>query len=130
MKFNLLGKISIIVISLALLAGCKTATVRNVDSAMILGDITIVNVENAINRAGSTLGWSLTKKSDGHILGKLALRSHLAVVDITYNKSSYSITYVDSTNLDYSNGVIHKNYNGWIENLEKAINVQLSMMTP
>jgi len=130
MKFNLLGKISIIVISLALLAGCKTATVRNVDSAMILGDITIVNVENAINRAGSTLGWSLTKKSDGHILGKLALRSHLAVVDITYNKSSYSITYVDSTNLKYSNGVIHKNYNGWIENLEKAINVQLSMMTP
>jgi hypothetical protein len=31
MKFNLLGKISIIIVSLALLAGCGAALVRNVD---------------------------------------------------------------------------------------------------
>jgi hypothetical protein len=38
MKFNLLGKISIIIVSLALLAGCGAALVRNVDAAMITGN--------------------------------------------------------------------------------------------
>jgi len=128
MKFNLLGKISVIAVSLALLVGCGTAPVRDVDSAMISGENTITNVEKAISRAGAGLGWSMTKKSDGHILGKLALRKHLAVIDITYSKSSYSIKYVDSTNLKYSGGLIHTNYNGWIENLEKAINIQLSIL--
>lgn len=128
MRFNLLGKISVIAVSLALLVGCGTAPVKNVDSAIIVGEISIANVETAIIRAGSVLGWTMSKKSDGHILGKLALRKHLAVIDITYNKSSYSIKYVDSTNLKYSDGLIHTNYNGWIENLEKAINIQLSIL--
>ncbi|MBT6914673.1 MAG: hypothetical protein HOA38_04475 [Candidatus Marinimicrobia bacterium] len=128
MKFNLFGKISVIVVSLALLVGCGTAPVRNVDSAMIPGENSISTVEKAISRAGAGLGWVMTKKSDGNITGKLALRSHLAVIDITYDKSSYSIKYVDSTNLNYTGGEIHTNYNGWIENLQKAINIQLSIL--
>ncbi|HIL87055.1 MAG: hypothetical protein ABGW72_00200 [bacterium] len=128
MKFNLFGKISVIVVSLALLVGCGTAPVRNVDSAMIPGENSISTVEKAISRAGAGLGWVMTKKSDGNIVGKLALRSHLAVIDITYDKSSYSIKYVDSTNLNYSGGEIHTNYNGWISNLQKAINIQLSIL--
>jgi hypothetical protein len=44
MKFNLLGKISIIIVSLALLAGCGTALVRNVDSAMIAGNHSVANI--------------------------------------------------------------------------------------
>ncbi|CAC9601454.1 hypothetical protein BHECKSOX_1110 [Bathymodiolus heckerae thiotrophic gill symbiont] len=128
MKSNLFGKISIIAVTLALLVGCGTAPVRNVDSAMIPGEVSISNVEKAIVRAGSGLGWMMSKKSDGHILGKLALREHLAVVDITFDKKSYSIKYVNSSNLKYSGGKIHTNYNGWIENLEKAINIQLSIL--
>jgi hypothetical protein len=31
------------------------------------------NVEKAIVRAGTDLGWMMTKKSDKHIVGKLAL---------------------------------------------------------
>jgi len=111
-----------------LLVGCGTAPVRNVDSAMIPGENSISTVEKAISRAGAGLGWVMTKKSDGNITGKLALRSHLAVIDITYDKSSYSIKYVDSTNLNYTGGEIHTNYNGWIENLQKAINIQLSIL--
>ncbi|WP_428088022.1 hypothetical protein [Candidatus Thioglobus sp.] len=128
MKFNLFGKISVIAISLALLVGCGTAPVRNVDSAAISGAHSITSVEKAINRAGASLGWNVNKKSDGHMVGKLALRRHLAVVDITYNQSSYSIKYVDSSNLNYADGKIHTNYNGWIQNLEKAIDIQLSIL--
>jgi hypothetical protein len=39
----------------------------------------------------------MTKKSDKHIVGKLALRKHLAVIDITFDENSYSIKYKDST---------------------------------
>jgi predicted naringenin-chalcone synthase len=42
----------------------------------------VANIEKAIVRAGTGLGWVMTKKSDKHIVGKLALRKHLAVIDI------------------------------------------------
>jgi hypothetical protein len=51
----------------------------------------------------------------------LALRTHVAVTEITYNEQNFSIIYADSTNLGYNGSSIHKNYNGWIENLERAI---------
>jgi cellulose synthase/poly-beta-1,6-N-acetylglucosamine synthase-like glycosyltransferase len=52
---DLLGKISIIIVSLALLAGCGAALVRNVDSAMIAGNHSVANIEKAIVRAGTGL---------------------------------------------------------------------------
>ncbi|SMN12200.1 hypothetical protein SPBRAN_413 [uncultured Candidatus Thioglobus sp.] len=128
MKFNLLGKISVIIVSLALLSGCGTAPVRNINSAAIPNNNSIANIEAAIIRAGSGLGWVMSKKSDGYILGKLALRAHLAVVDITYNKNNYSIKYKNSENLNYDGINIHTNYNGWIQNLQKAIGVQMSIL--
>ncbi|SMM99144.1 hypothetical protein SPONL_398 [uncultured Candidatus Thioglobus sp.] len=128
MKFNLLGKISVIMVSLALLASCGTAPVRNVNSAAFSDNSSIANIEAAIIRAGSGLGWVMSKKSDGHILGRLALRSHLAIIDITYNKNNYSIKYKNSENLNYDGTNIHTNYNGWIQNLQKAIGVQMSIL--
>ena len=50
----------------------------------------------------------------------------MAKVDINYNTKTYSITYKDSSDLDYDGTKIHKNYNGWIQNLDNAIKVQLS----
>jgi hypothetical protein len=50
------------------------------------------------------------------------------VVQLTYNRGKY----VDSTNLNYGmeggKAVIHPTYNGWINNLRQAIDVQLRTM--
>jgi hypothetical protein len=46
-------------------------------------------------------------------------------VDIRYDTSSYDITYRDSHNLDYDGEKIHSNYNGWIQNLDDAIQNEL-----
>jgi len=54
------------------------------------------------------------------------LRKHVAVVEIPYSSKSYTIRYRSSENLDEKDGVIHKNYNGWIQNLTRGINAQLS----
>jgi len=77
-----------------------------------------------IRRAGAGLGWVMNDVSPGRIQAVLNIRTHQAVADITFSQTAFSITYRTSSNLDYDGHTIHPNYNGWIENLEKAIIIQ------
>lgn len=108
------------------------APVRDVVSAPIPPNpaATMEAVEKAILRAGLTLGWQMTPMGPGRVEGVLNLRRHQAVVDITYDTKAYNITYRTSTNLDYdaAKRTIHSNYNGWIQNLEKAIRAQVTVL--
>lgn len=123
-------KIFIILIStlVVVVAGCKSAPVLNVeDQSVISGNsrASMDDVKNAILRAGGGLGWNMRENKPGHIIGTLALRKHLAVVDIKYDTQKYGILYKDSNNLDYNGTNIHSNYNGWIQRLNQAIQAQL-----
>jgi hypothetical protein len=119
--------------SLVFIAGCGTTVqpIYNVQSAPITAPagktLSMTEVQQAILRAGTQLGWQMQPERPGRISGRLALRTHLAVVDIEHDTKSYSIKYRDSTNLEARDGMIHRNYNGWIQNLEKAIRVQTSI---
>jgi hypothetical protein len=62
----------------------------------------------------------------GKVTATLLIRKHTAEIEIPYSPTSYSITYKSSVNLDEGDGQIHKNYNGWIQNLNRGINAQLS----
>jgi hypothetical protein len=86
------------------------------------------DVKMAILRAGGNLGWQMTQTGPGLINARIALRGHTASVDVNYNTKTYTITYRDSTNLDAGGGQIHKNYNGWIENLDRDIRAQLLLI--
>ena len=114
--------------------GCKDAQVYNVNNMAIETSsgqkITSADVEKAIIRAGAGLGWVMKKVNDGNIQGTLTLRNHMAVVSVKYNAREYSINYVDSSNLNYNSAdnTIHSNYNGWVQNLNKAIQVQISTL--
>lgn len=121
------------VVVIAVLAGAcaanRTAPIRNVADAPVTvapgKTATQADVERAILRAGIALGWQMKPVKPGLIEGTLALRTHVAVVEIPYSTKSYSIQYKTSTNLQADGNVIHQNYNGWIENLDKGIRVQL-----
>lgn len=123
------SRVWILAVALVALAGCTQAPIRNVpDSAVVTGTgkpVTPDEVRSAIVRAGSGLGWAMTPTDPGLVTGRLALRGHVAVVDVRYTAQNYSITYKDSSNLDYKDGQIHKNYNGWIENLNRDIRANL-----
>ena len=113
-------------------AGCShNQPIYNVEKAPITGPggkaLSMKEVQQAIMRAGTQLGWQMKPERPGRISGQIALRTHLAVVDIEHDAKTYSIKYRDSSNLDAADGTIHKNYNGWIQNLEKAIRVQAGM---
>jgi hypothetical protein len=110
-------------------AGCRSTPIYNVSDAPVTttgGKQSLADVEKAIIAAGNTLGWQMKPISSGNILGTLYLRDHMAQVDITYSRSSYSITYKDSNNLKYDGTNIHKNYNSWVQNLDKAIRAQFN----
>ena len=115
-----------------LVAGCTSRPIVNVTDQPVVTapgkQLTAEQVKYAIVSAGTGLGWVMTPVSPGLISGRLSLRDHVAVVDVRYTTKTYSITYKDSTNLNYQGGQIHKNYNGWIENLDRDIRAALLRM--
>ena len=116
-------------IAIVALTACTSAPVRDVTGAAVVTGTgkpaTTEQVRAAIVGAGTRLGWEMTPSDPGLVTGRLALRGHTAVVAVNYTARDYSITYKDSTNLDYRDGQIHKNYNGWIENLDRDIRANL-----
>lgn len=116
--------------AILLLTACRTAPVLNIHNAAFpeydKASLSMKQIEGAIVIAGTGLGWIMTPVADGHIVGTLNLRSHQAVVDVTFNQDDYNIDYKSSANLKYNGTKIHKNYNGWIQNLSTAINNQIT----
>jgi len=104
----------------------------NVDNAAVSAGSgkapTLQQVRGAIIAAGGSLGWQMKDEGPSMLVGTLMLRNHTAVVDIPYSTTSYSIKYHSSVNLNEGGGKIHKNYNGWIQNLTQAINRQLASL--
>ena len=111
------------------LSACTSQPIMNVTEAQVVSNKanpSLDDVRQAIIRAGTQLGWQMKADRPGHIVGSLSLRTHVAVVDIDYDRKSYSIKYKDSTNLEYNGSTIHRNYNGWVQRLDQGIKSQLS----
>jgi len=113
------------------LVACNTlAPIQNVNDFAVSNaasrPLTAEEVRSAIVRAGAGLGWIMKDAGPGRLNGTLLLRTHTAEVQIPYSQTSYSIVYKSSINLQEGNGNIHRNYNGWILNLNRGINAQLA----
>ena len=120
-----------VIAAAATLAACNTmAPIQNVDNVSVSSSsskpLTPAEVRAAIVRAGAGLGWIMKDAGPGMINGTLILRTHTAEVQIPYSATSYGIVYKSSVNLQESGGKIHRNYNGWIQNLNRGINAQIA----
>jgi len=122
--------VCLIAISAVLFTGCRTQTVYNVQSAAIQsnGALTEAQVEKAILRAATQLGWQTSKVKDGLIVATISLRGNTAQVNIKYSATNFDISYKDSSGLKYDGVNIHQNYNGWIHRLENAIQTQIDLI--
>lgn len=122
----------VLIALLTLSAGCRTAPLENVERAplSIRRPVPLHEVEQAIQRGGERLGWTIDVLCPGRLRGTLHVRSHEAVVDIVLWGGWYNIRYRESTNLDYepSSHTIHKNYNQWVDELNKAIQSELPQL--
>lgn len=109
------------------LAGCvsRTAPIETVQSTVAAGH-TEAQVRNAILKAGLNRQWIMNDAGPGVIKGRQQVRDHTANILIQYSANSYIIKYDGSTNLLAGEGKIHKNYNRWVHNLDKDIQISLS----
>ena len=107
-----------------------TAPIQNVPEVSVAAQanktLSAEEVRAAIVRAGAGLGWVMKDAGPGQLHGTLLLRTHSAEVLIPYSAASYRIQYRSSSNLQEAGGMIHRNYNGWIQNLNRGINAQLA----
>jgi hypothetical protein len=120
----------------ALLVGCGRATVpivnyNDVNFTTTSKKPTLAQVQKAIVTACETKGWIVNDKGPGKMVATLTVREkHTVIVLITYNTSSFSINYADSTDMKY--GVkqgepsIHPFYNEWVKELEEAIKIEVN----
>ncbi len=122
-------KLATLILVLAV-AGCGAVPILNVTNATVTSasdkPLSREQVRASIIRAGVGLGWQMKDEGPNQLVGTLQLRTHTAVVEIPYSAANYSIKYRSSVDLHASGGNIHKNYNGWIQNLTRGINAQLS----
>lgn len=112
------------------LAACTTAPIHNIKDTPVRTAsgkaLSASQVRAAIITAGTSLGWRITDAGPGKLAGTLTLRTHTAVVDIPYSATRYSVVYKSSEGLMASEGSIHRNYNGWVTNLDRAIQTEIS----
>ena len=125
------SKAAVVLAATVSLVACSTlAPIENVENASVIAvankPLTAEQVRGAIVRAGAGLGWIMKDAAPGQLTGTLLLRTHTAEVRIPYSPTGYSIGYKSSLNLQESGGKIHRNYNGWIQNLNRGINAQLA----
>ncbi|MNG89843.1 hypothetical protein D3C79_487230 [compost metagenome] len=114
------------VFAAVLASGCAgTAPVQNINQT-ITGNHSEAQVRQAILYAGINRGWIMNPTSESMIDGKIVLRGHSADIHITYSTNSYQIKYVGSSNMDAEEGKIHSNYNRWVANLNKDIQLELA----
>ncbi|MAL77993.1 MAG: hypothetical protein CMN55_02585 [Sneathiella sp.] len=120
------------VVTMALfVSGCfgRVQPVYNVDAGhvpMKLQEGSVDRIAMAIRTAAINRGWSIEEAGAGLFKATLHNRSHVAVVNIRYSKTTYSIEYVSSQDLLYENGNIHRSYNKWVRTLENDINKELN----
>ena len=119
---------SFVTVTLVLAATVAEARTKIVDleGIRIPPGLSLEQVEEAIVSGSADRGWTPKVIKAGHVEAHLYIRTHTAVVDIVFNTSAYSITYKESSNLDYKNHKIHRNYNRWVANLNQALQRSLA----
>ena len=112
--------------------GCASNPVYNVESEPVPtystgGQPTFDEVEKSILSGCRRKGWSPRIVEKGLIEASIHVRTHKAVVNISFTDNDYSIHYKSSENLDYHDGNIHRNYNKWIILLSQSIQQELGV---
>ena len=112
---------------------CRAVPIRNVYQTQItppesMSDAALLD---SFRRAGAETGWVIRPVAPGELEGRLTVHGrHLAVVTIVYDRTQFSIQYKNSENLLYDGVHIHRNYNRWVQNLEKNIREAVNLYPP
>jgi hypothetical protein len=115
-------------LSFWLLAACGggLVPVHNIQNAPVVvargQTANSVQVRDAIIRALGSRNWQLNREGPEGIVATMIVGGHSATIRIEYDEHTYSIQHVDSSpGLKFNGAAIHRNYNSWIEKLNRSI---------
>lgn len=94
------------------------------------GRHSLQEIDSSLRRAASDRGWVLKAAGENAYLAKLQVRSHIAVVKITYDQNMMTVRYVKSDDLDYDGENIHKKYHMWVDRLFASVKQRLAGKSP
>jgi len=123
--------ISVCLLSVVLLSSCtsfKLKPVLNYKNQALPGNMSMKQAKRCIITGATVKGWSTKVIKTGLIQAWITVRSHYVSVYIPYSRYSYSILYHSSHNMLYKNGMIHRNYNRWVVNLNRNIQKQIMQL--
>ena len=122
----------ILLASIVLFVGCASGSqVLNYNNTPVKSRSATLNMESmrrAIIIAGTNTGWQMQEVKLGLVIATKNHTGHSAKVEISYTTKNFSITYKDSSNLQYDGTKIHKTYNTWVKKLYKTIKNNLSKL--
>lgn len=115
-----------------LLGACQNPPVNNVIDAPLGAPegVTLDQVRQAIMFAGNKRGWQMRQDVPGKIIATHQRSGHMAVIDILYTTTTFSIVYFDSANLQYkaSTDTVHPTYNRWVDFLAQDIQANAAVL--
>lgn len=115
--------------ALLLLGACQQTALVQIESAALgaPANATLEEIALAIAKAGEEEDWIITEIEPGRMRGEIRIQygKHSAVVLIEYDRSTFSILYDSSHNLNYRDfpevTYIHPSYNYAVDSLRQAI---------
>jgi hypothetical protein len=109
------ARVSVTSQSAAELHGVRGVPPRSFD---LPAGTTADQVGESLQRALKGRGWEVTATAPGRVDSTLHIRDHVAVIRVDYTASQATFSYVDSTNLEYSDedgfATVHRQYYNWI----------------
>ncbi len=126
-----LQRLAIALTVLMTISACeRTQPIYNVDHDVVpeatQEKLSAKQVGDIIAKTAVSKGWVVNRVKPGLLHCSIKWREHSAVVDITYSKHNYNIHLDSSENLLQSNGMIHRNYNERVQQLQDEIDRKLS----
>lgn len=96
--------------------------IRNYEGVPFATPAPLAAREDAIQRAALAQRWVVEQRGPRLLRATYTQRRYQAVVEIPYERDSFSIRYVSGQNLDtVTPGHVIRDYNSWVDALQRAI---------
>lgn len=131
-KMCFMFKYNFLMVSLVVIALCacsnRSEKIRNLEDIIVPTHITSAGenvVRTCIIRGAEKRKWTCMESGYNKLVCQNLTRTHSAEIAINYTPTSYSIKYLNSTNLNENDGLIHRKYNLWIQKLNNEIRKEM-----
>ncbi|MBP6950787.1 MAG: hypothetical protein KA112_00135 [Alphaproteobacteria bacterium] len=121
---NFIGLLLIAVVTSGLMGCANHVPIYNVNQHLMPFEakkMSSQEIGRRICEAVAKRGWRCDSTTPQTLICHLEKRAHKAIVQIDYNTCFFSINYIDTCNLNYEAGEVHRNYNSWIKKMENDI---------